>query len=151
MNSPDAQLVMIVEDSDDDYEATERALKKDGRLANPLIRFENAEEALSYLFRRDSYAPLPSAPRPGLILLDLNLPGSGGAALLKAVKLDPDLAVIPIVVLTTSSDPADVERCYRAGANSYITKPVNLDGFFNAIQELRRYWLEVAILPEPVS
>lgn len=138
--------IMIVEDSDDDYEATVRALKKDGRLHNDLIRFETAETAMAYLF---GWPPYESGedPRPSVILLDLNLPGAGGTAMLNKLKADPQLADIPVVVLTTSSDQADIERCYKAGANTYVAKPVDVTAFIKAIQNLRDYWFEVAILP----
>jgi two-component system response regulator len=83
-----------------------------------------------------------------LILLDLNLPGTDGREVLEEIKNDPKLRTIPVIVLTTSSDGEDIEKCYRAGANSYIQKPVDLDGFFAAIQRLKNFWFEVALLPK---
>jgi CheY-like chemotaxis protein len=141
------QLIMIVEDSDDDFEATERSLRKDGCLTTPLLRFETGEEALDYLLRRGSFAETPETPLPGVILLDLNLPGKGGEHFLREVKKAPELSKIPVVVVTTSDNPLDIERCYQAGANTYIQKPVDLERFFVAIRRLRDYWLDLAILP----
>ena len=147
MTTSQSQPIMIVEDSDDDYEATERALKKDGRLVNPLIRFESAEDAVDYLLRRNAYADQKPATRPGIILLDLNMPGAGGHAVLKALRTSESLRDIPVVVLTTSNDPRDVKKSYAEGANSYVVKPVTVDGYFNAIRQLKEYWVDLSILP----
>ena len=140
------QVILLVEDSPEEYEATVRALKKAG-LANPIHRCEDGDEALDYLFRRGRYADPAAAPRPGIILLDLNLPGTDGREVLDAVKADDDLRSIPVVVLTTSTDERDIDRCYQAGANSYVKKPVDIGGFMTAVQRLRDYWFEVVILP----
>ncbi|MCE2510023.1 MAG: response regulator [Alphaproteobacteria bacterium] len=139
--------IMIVEDSDDDYEATERALKKDGRLANPVIRFENGEDAVRYLLNEGPYADSRQFLQPIIILLDLNLPGGGGLHALSRIKAVPKLSTIPIVVLTSSGDRRDVEKCYEAGANTYVQKPVELDSLFTAVQQLKDYWLGLALLP----
>ena len=139
--------IMIVEDSDDDYEATERALKKDGRLLNPLLRFENGESALAYLLCGQPGADTLSPPIPSIILLDLNMPGGGGLLALSRIKANEGLAHIPVIVLTTSDDETDIAKCYSAGANTYIKKPVQMENFVNAIQQLRDYWLDLAILP----
>jgi two-component system response regulator len=139
-------LILIVEDSDIDYETTIRAFKKAG-MANPVQRCEDGEDALDYLFRRNRYSDVESAPLPELILLDLNLPGTDGRDVLEELKKDPTLKNIPVIVLTTSSDEKDINNCYQAGANSYIQKPVDLQGFFAAIQRLKDFWFEVALLP----
>ena len=141
------QPILLVEDSPEDYEATVRALRKAG-LANPIFRCEDGDEALDFLHRRGRYADEAAAPRPGIILLDLNLPGTDGREVLTEVKADPALRSIPVVVLTTSSDERDIDRCYQAGANSYINKPVDLDGFLRAIQRLKEFWFEVVIVPK---
>ncbi len=141
------QTILIIEDSPEDYEATVRAFRKAG-LANSINRCENGEEALDYLYRRGAYADPIKSPRPGIILLDLNMPGLDGRDLLKAIKNDPLLKKIPVVVLTTSSDERDIEKCYEEGANSYINKPVDLNGLMVAIQRLRDYWFEIVILPK---
>jgi CheY-like chemotaxis protein len=149
MNVPNTpnQPILLVEDSPEDYETTERALRKSG-LRNPIFRCADGDEALSYLYRRDRYADPETSPRPGVILLDLNLPGTDGREVLAEIKSDPILKQIPVVVLTTSRDDRDVGACYRAGASSYIQKPVDLEGFIKAIERLNGYWFEVVILPK---
>ena len=139
--------IMVVEDSDDDFEATERGLRKDGYLFNPLIRCETGEDALDYLLRQGVHSGKQEVVRPSVILLDLNLPGKGGAAFLAALKSEPEISNIPVIVLTTSSDPNDIERCYKMGANSYIQKPVSLERFLATIRQLREYWIDLASLP----
>lgn len=146
MNLGPQQPILLVEDSPEDYEATVRALRRAG-LANPILRCEDGDEALDFLHRRGRYADPATAPRPGIILLDLNLPGTDGREVLAEVKADPQLRPIPVVILTTSTDERDVERCYHAGANSYIKKPVDLDGFMRAIQRLKEFWFEIVIVP----
>jgi CheY-like chemotaxis protein len=142
------QAILLVEDSPEDFEATVRALRKSG-LANPIVRCQDGDEALDYLHRRGRYADPAAAPRPGIILLDLNLPGTDGRDVLREIKGDESLRLIPVVILTTSTDDRDVDRCYRDGANSYIKKPVDLEGFIEAIQRLTDFWFEVVILPRP--
>lgn len=137
--------LLLVEDSPEDFEATVRALRKAG-LANPIVRCEDGDDALDFLHRRGRYAEA-SAPRPGIVLLDLNLPGTDGREVLAEIKGDPALRSIPVVILTTSTDERDVERCYIAGANSYVKKPVDLDGFMRAIQRLKEFWFEIVIVP----
>lgn len=140
-------LILIVEDCDEDYEATERALRRAG-LANPIERCTDGDDALDFMYQRGTYA---DALRPGIVLLDLNMPGTDGREVLEDVKAHPDLKSIPVVVLTTSSDEQDVARCYQMGANSYIQKPVNLEGFMEAIRRLKDYWFEVVVLPRRES
>jgi len=143
-----AQSILIVEDSDDDFEATERAFKKTNNLANPIYRCESGQEALDYLFRNGKYENPEDSPRPGIILLDLNMPGKDGRVVLAELKDDTSLKEIPIVVLTTSNDERDIADCYQKGANTYIKKPVDFEGFFDAIKRLKEYWFEVSILPK---
>lgn len=145
-NTPN-QPILLVEDSPEDFETTERAFRKSG-LRNPIFRCSDGEEALDYLFRRGQYADPAKSPRPGVILLDLNLPGTDGRQVLSEIKSVDGLKDIPVVVLTTSSDERDISACYRAGANSYVQKPVDVDGFFKAIERLNGYWFEVVILPK---
>lgn len=140
------QVILVVEDSDDDYHATARAFKKAG-LFNPVERCTNGDQALDYLFRRGDYADPAKSPKPGIILLDLNLPGTDGREVLHAVKQDPGLHKIPVIVLTTSAADQDIQRCYDYGANSYVQKPVDLQGFVAAMTRLKEYWFEVAVLP----
>ncbi len=117
-------------------------------MCNPVVECEDGEEALDYLFRRDKYLAPESSPRPGVILLDLNMPGTNGYEVLAVLKADPELRKIPVIVLTTSSDSRDIDRCYDAGANSYVQKPVDFPGFMKAVSLLKEYWFEIAILPE---
>jgi CheY-like chemotaxis protein len=141
-----SQPILLVEDSPEDFETTERAFRRSG-LKNPIYRCVDGDEALEFLHRRGRYAEPDKAPRPGVILLDLNLPGTDGREVLAEIKKDPNLQKIPVIVLTTSKDERDVEACYRFGANSYIQKPVDIDGFMKAIERLNDYWFEVVILP----
>lgn len=143
LDSPN-QPILLVEDSPEDFETTQRAFRRSG-LKNPIFRCADGDEALDFLFRRGRHA---GAPQPGVILLDLNLPGTDGREVLSEIKADPELKQIPVIVLTTSSDDRDVAACYKAGANSYIQKPVDLDGFMRAIERLNDYWFEVVILPK---
>mgnify|MGYP000907469300 FL=1 len=145
MTMSPSKTLLIVEDSDDDFFATERAFRKSG-LANPIVRCSTGDQALDYLFHRGEYAALADS-HPAIVLLDLNLPGTDGREVLRQVKLDPTLGKIPVIVLTTSDAEPDIEACYKAGANSYVQKPVDLKGFFDAIARLKEYWLEVAVLP----
>jgi CheY-like chemotaxis protein len=133
-----------VEDSPEDFETTQRAFRRSG-LKNPILRCADGDEALDFLFQRGSHA---DAPRPGVILLDLNLPGTDGREVLAELKGSDDLKQIPVIVLTTSADDRDVQACYKAGASSYIQKPVDVEGFMKAIERLNDYWFEVVILPK---
>lgn len=145
MHTPN-QPILLVEDSPEDFEATVRAFKRSG-LKNPIFRCEDGDGALDFLHQRGQYADPEQAPRPGVILLDLNLPGTDGREVLTEIKKDESLRHIPVIVLTTSNDDRDVEACYQAGANSYIQKPVDMDGFLRAIERLKGYWFEVVVLP----
>ena len=146
MSLDNGRTILLVEDSPEDYEATVRSLRK-ARLRNPIFRCKDGDAALDYLYQRGPYASPDAAPRPGIILLDLNLPGTDGREVLTVIKQDENLKTIPVIVLTTSSDERDIAACYKAGANSYVTKPVDLDGLFHALQRLQEFWLEVAVYP----
>ncbi|MFA6104953.1 MAG: response regulator, partial [Victivallaceae bacterium] len=110
--------VLIVEDNHEDYESILRVFKKLG-IANALYRCENGTDALDFIHQRNSYGTDAKAPRPGIVLLDLNLPGTDGREVLKEIKADPHLKSIPVVVLTTSDSDRDISECYLNGANSY--------------------------------
>lgn len=142
-----SQPILLVEDSPEDFETTQRAFRRSG-LKNPIYRCSDGDEALDFLFRRGRFSDPDKAPQPGVILLDLNLPGTDGREVLSEIKKDARLKQIPVIVLTTSKDERDIEGCYRCGANSYIQKPVDLDGFMKAIERLNDYWFEVVILPK---
>ncbi len=140
-------IVILMADDD----ADDRLLAKDAltecRLANDLHFVEDGEELLDYLQRRGKYTLLSNAPRPGLILLDLNMPKKDGREALKEIRADPDLRKIPVVVLTTSKADTDIGRIYELGANSFISKPVSFDSLVEVMKILGRYWFEVVELP----
>lgn len=136
--------ILVIEDRESDIELIEEALKDSNFPCNLYIT-TNGEEALNFLSRRNSYRQVP---RPHLILLDLNLPRMSGLEVLSIVKQEPILKLIPLVVLTTSSNPTDVINSYRLHANCYIVKPGNLDHFFTAIREIVNYWFTIATLPQ---
>jgi two-component system response regulator len=134
----EAQPILVVDDSDDDFEATKRAFAK-ANLRNPIEHASSGELALAYL---------STEAAPGLILLDLNMPGMDGRKTLEIIKHNPVLKKIPVVVLTTSSDERDIKACYELGANTYVQKPVDFDGLIAAVKRLKQYWFEIALLPK---
>lgn len=138
--------ILVVEDSPEDYELTVLAFHRSG-LSNPLYRCTDGDDALDFLHHRGAYTDPLVAPRPSLILLDLNLPGTDGREVLHEVKTDERLRKIPVIVMTTSKDQRDVQHCYDSGANSYISKPLNMEGFCSAIRCLNNFWFEVSQLP----
>ena len=142
--------VLLVEDDLEDIEIAERAFKK-GRIANPFYTVRDGEEAMEFLRQEGRYSDPVDAPRPGLILLDLNLPRLDGREVLRLIKTDPDLHRIPVVVLTTSGEEADVLGCYDDGANSYVTKPVEFEKFLQAVVTIGEYWLCIAVIPHTTS
>ncbi len=144
---PEYTSILIVEDCEEDFETTKRAFRRAG-LRNSLVHVWDGDEALDYLHERGEYAGPNKPARPAVILLDLNLPGTDGREVLEDIKSNDSLKSIPVIVLTTSSDKRDIDSCYAIGANTYVQKPVDAEGFFNAIQRLKEYWLEVAILPK---
>lgn len=141
------RVILVVEDSDEHYESVLRAFGKAGVLS-PVRRCADGDDALDYLHRRGAYAGAGAAPRPALVLLDLNLPGTDGRDVLAQVKADDELRATPVVVMTTSSNPADVRLCYRLGSCGYVIKPLRFADFLGAVEGLKRYWLETVALPE---
>jgi CheY-like chemotaxis protein len=139
--------ILICDDDEDDRMLTQQALE-DAHVSNELRFVEDGEQLLDYLYQRGRFAgETGAAPRPGLILLDLNMPTMDGREALRHMKKDPMLLDIPVVVLTTSSLDEDVIRSYRLGVNSFITKPVTFSGLVEAMNVLGRYWLEIVELP----
>ena len=138
--------ILMADDDGDDRRLTHEALVE-GRLLNELRFVENGEELMDYLRRRGKYAPPAESPRPGLILLDLNMPRKDGRTVLKEIKGDPDLRTIPVVVLTTSKADEDVFKSYDLGVNSYIVKPVTFEALVDILQTLEKYWLQIVQLP----
>lgn len=137
--------ILIVEDSNEDFEALQRFLLR-SPLAISIQRCVNGEQALAFLNRTGNYENRQKI-RPGLIVLDLNLPGTDGREVLRQIKQDQKLKTIPVVVFTTSNNPKDVEECYQYGVNSYIVKPINFAQLKRDIQMLVEYWFEVTTLP----
>ena len=137
--------ILVVEDSDDDFEILELSLKK-FNFENPTIRCEDGQDALDCLFQEGAYSD--KEVNPCLIMLDLNMPRINGMQVLEKIKTTDNLKKIPVIILTTSSDERDVERCYRLGANSYVQKQVNLHRFFDSIKTLKEYWMDLAVLPK---
>ncbi|MEX0652750.1 MAG: response regulator [Phycisphaeraceae bacterium] len=142
--------VLMADDDPEDRLMTERAFKQ-SRVVNDLRFVEDGQELMDYLYRAGRYAESAAAPRPGLILLDLNMPRKNGRQALAEIKSNPDLRCIPVVVLTTSRDEQDVLESYNLGVNSYITKPVTFQGLVEAIGVFGRYWLEIVELPPEKS
>jgi CheY-like chemotaxis protein len=138
--------ILMADDDPDDRLLTADALKE-ARLINDIRFVENGAELLEYLRRQGEFAPPADAPRPGLILLDLNMPKMDGRTVLKELKMDPELRSIPVVVLTTSKDDEDVYRSYDLGVNSYIVKPVTFEALVDILQTLEKYWFEIVELP----
>jgi CheY-like chemotaxis protein len=139
--------ILICDDDEDDRLLTQQALE-DAHISNSLRFVEDGEDLLDYLHQRGAYAgDTGEAPRPGLILLDLNMPTMDGRQALRHIKSDPTLLDIPVVVLTTSSLDEDVVKSYQLGVNSFITKPVTFSGLVDAMNVLGRYWLEIVELP----
>jgi len=137
--------VLLIEDDEDDVRLTQRAFKK-GKILNRLYVVHDGEEAMEFLRHQGQYTDPKLAPRPGIILLDLNMPRMDGRDVLKRIKRDKNLMTIPVVVLTTSDQENDVLDCYTNGANSFITKPVEFNNFLNAVVTLGRYWLNITRL-----
>jgi len=131
--------ILLVEDNDAHTKLILRAMQED-RLANPVDCVRDGEEALDYLYRRGAYEDPATSPRPDMILLDLKLPKIDGLEVLKTIKEDEKLKEIPVVVLTSSTDPRDIGTAYRHYVNSYISKPVDFDKFRQVVQELDYYW-----------
>jgi CheY-like chemotaxis protein len=139
--------ILICDDDEDDRLLTQQALES-AHISNSIRFVEDGEQLLDYLYQRGAYAgETGTAPRPGLILLDLNMPKMGGREALKVIKEDKSLSDIPVVVLSTSRLDEDIARSYQFGVNSFITKPVTFSGLVDAMNILGRYWLEIVELP----
>ena len=146
MSTPTPFIILMADDDADD-----RLLAKDAlaecKITGDLRFVENGEELIEYLHRRGKYLHADAAPRPGLILLDLNMPKKDGREALKEIKVDPELRTIPVVILTTSRADTDIGRIYDLGANSFIAKPVSFDSLVDVMKTLCRYWFDIVELP----
>ncbi len=139
----DPVVILLVEDNPGDARLTMEALKE-GSFPSRLCIATDGVEALEFLRREGPHA---EAPRPGLVLLDLNLPKKDGLQVLREMKTDPELRRIPVVILTTSQAERDVASSYENHANCYVTKPTDLDRYFDVVRTIEKFWVEVAELP----
>lgn len=135
--------ILLVEDNPGDVRLT-RVAFADTRISNNLSVVGDGEEAMAFLRREGEYS---AAPRPDIVLLDLNLPRKSGREVLEEVKNDPSLLSIPIVVMTTSEAEVDIVNSYSHHANAYVTKPVDLDCFIDVVSKIEGFWLTIAKLP----
>lgn len=135
--------ILLVEDNPGDVRLTQEALAE-AKMANRLHIARDGVQAIAFLRKQDSYQ---DAPRPGLVLLDLNLPRKSGLEVLELIKHDPDLKRIPVVILTSSKADEDIARSYSNHANCYITKPVDLAQFFSVVRGIDEFWLAIVQLP----
>jgi len=147
MTSPKPITILMADDDPDDRELTREAFEE-AKLANDLRFVEDGVELLDYLHRRGKYADPANSPRPGLILLDLNMPRKDGREALQEIKQDPRFRPIRVIILTTSKAEEDILRTYNLSAASYITKPVTFEALVDVIRTLGKYWLEIVELPE---
>ena len=139
--------ILLVEDNQDHAELTLKALKH-GSTAHEVYWGKDGEEALDFLQRRGRWADASTAPRPALVLLDVNLPKVGGHEVLRRIKADDGLRAIPVVMLTTSDRDEEVAASYRMGVNSFVTKPVKFTDFVERIKSVKGYWVTTNRLPE---
>jgi CheY-like chemotaxis protein len=146
MTRPEARpaVILMVEDDEGDVRLTREALR-DCKVSNVLHVVYDGESALAFLRREPPYG---DAPRPDLVLLDLNLPRMNGHEVLAEIRADPRLHTIPVTVLTTSSSDEDVLRSYELHANAYVTKPVGLDEFLHVVREIEDFWFQIVRIPE---
>ncbi|MCD4785513.1 MAG: response regulator [Candidatus Eremiobacteraeota bacterium] len=140
-------VILMADDDDDDYMLTMEAFQE-ARLLNPLYRVKNGEELMDYLLRHGEYKNPEDSPRPGLILLDLNMPRKDGREALKEIKTHENLRNIPVLVLTVSGLEDDILQSYDLGANSYIKKPTSFNELVEIIRTIGQYWLDIVELPD---
>lgn len=139
--------ILMADDDEEDRMLTQKAFELN-RVGNDLRFVEDGEDLLDYLYQRGKYEGGADAPRPGIILLDLNMPRLDGREALEVIKRDPSLRRIPVVVMTTSEADQDIARSYDLGANSYVTKPVTFESLVQVIKALDQYWFDIVALPD---
>ena len=142
--------ILIADDDAEDRMMIREALVE-SRVANDLYEVEDGEQLLDYLHRRGAFAAPAETPRPGLILLDLNMPRMDGREALRVIKSDPELRRIPVIVLTTSQAEEDIYRTYDLGVSSFITKPVEFGALVDIMKTIGKYWFEIVELPQRQS
>ncbi|HLF01028.1 MAG TPA: response regulator [Anaerolineales bacterium] len=147
-NTPTPIALLMADDDEDDCLLTKDALAE-SHLINRLHFVHDGAELLDYLHHRGRFADPQAAPRPGLILLDLNMPRKDGREALREIKTDPALRLIPVVVLTTSKAEEDILKTYDLGASAYVTKPVTFEGLVDVMRTLGEFWFEIVSLPPP--
>ena len=147
MTSPRPITILMADDDPDDRQLTKEAFEE-AKLANDLRFVEDGVELLDYLHRRGKYADPATSPRPGIILLDLNMPRKDGREALQELKQDPRFRAIRVIIMTTSKAEEDILRTYSLSAASYITKPVTFESLVDVVKTLGKYWLEIVELPE---
>jgi CheY-like chemotaxis protein len=140
-------IVILMADDDEDDRLLTRAALEESRLTNELQFVQDGEELMDYLYQRGRFSDPEACPRPGLILLDLNMPRKDGREALREIKSDAALRQIPVIILTTSKAEEDIYRSYDLGANSFIIKPVTFESLVNVMKVLGRYWLEIVEAP----
>ena len=150
MKRENQKSVLIIEDSDEDFTALTRMMNK-ANIFNPIYRCEDGEEALDFLHHEGEYADESLSPRPSLIVLDLNLPGTDGREVLSELKSDRDLQTIPVVIFSTSSNPKDIDACYRRGISGYIVKPMDTNRLNQLVQTFLEYWFNAVELPSAIN
>ncbi len=138
--------ILMAEDDSDDRLLAREAMDESG-LAGELRFVENGADLMDYLRQRNQYAVPTTAPRPSLILLDLNMPRKDGREALREIKADPELRKIPVVIFTTSRADSDIGRVYELGANSFISKPTAFEALVKVMKAIGAYWLDVVVLP----
>ncbi len=146
MNEKEKTITIMMADDDPEDRMLVKDAFEESRLTNDLRFVEDGEELMDYLYHRGKYSDPNISPRPGIILLDLNMPRKDGRETLKEIKTSPELRRIPVVVLTTSKAEEDIYRSYDLGVNSYITKPVTFESLVDVIKDLTRYWFEIVEL-----
>jgi CheY-like chemotaxis protein len=147
MSKPAQSILILLADDDIEDCMLIRDALVESRVVNELVFVHDGEELLDYLKHRGKYSDPETSPRPGLILLDLNMPRKDGREALLEIKADPCLRKTPVVILTTSQAEEDICRTYDLGVNSYITKPVTFDALVDTMRVLGRYWLQIVELP----
>ena len=140
-------VILLADDDEEDRMLACDALAE-SRLSNEIYCVTDGEDLMDYLQRRGKYTPPAAAPRPGIILLDLNMPKKDGREALREIKSDPNLRQIPVVVMTTSKAHEDIFHSYDSGASSFVSKPVTFEGLIDVMKGLGRYWFEIIDLPQ---